>query len=266
MNTEQNETEVSPQVANLMRLAESASHLHKSTKSSLVLMLLGIVLVVGSTVFSYLKLAPLEGQIREKKAQLAKLQMELDKTEAASLAVSTQNANKIEKTQATLKVTAEKLDQISKEIKTTKGPDGPNVVPNTSQDAAIEKIEDYVNSAKTDVSSVTEQNPPVAASAVTSILTLAFSDSAAERIGSFDKLLSVVRKDPKLMAEVVDFSLAHLDNENGIYNMLVLADSLPVRALRGATKDVIRLRDALQNPGEKTQKVINRLNSRLKDL
>lgn len=229
-------------VDDLRRSLNSLNQLRRSALTSVFLMALGGVIVLGSMVYSLTQLRPLEEQITSKQRELEELE-----TTATSLLVrrdsivreSHLGEAQLDSAQLQLGSTLVELRQIAA-----------SPLP-TSARASVENAIRRIHVIQARISRAAAELPPIQAAlppdvpappagdpALQAVIAELFSDRAPVRLRAYDQLMADFRRDPALVPSLLAFARENSGNLNGIYNTLVVLSHVDRTLLRPHVQEV----------------------------
>jgi hypothetical protein len=187
-------------------LLETVNELQRSSWTSITFLVIGALVVIGSFVFSLTQLNPLKRQVDEKKAELVRVNQDLTVAQARLDAVR----GDIQKYEDKLKL------EINK-------PNLPEPVKAGIGDALreIRRFDESLKETQKDLREGEDGQPPRLAS-----FDDLFSEQPSVRVGAYRTLLEELTSDPTKIPELMKYARAHQDNEDGIYNTLVVLSHL----------------------------------------
>ncbi len=90
-----------------------------------------------------------------------------------------------------------------------------------------------------------------------------YAPASGTRITSAEEIIQVWRSDTTLVPQLLNYAEEHMDNENGIYNTVVILNSVDTTLLSREKDSVKSFLDKAQKVGPKTRSQIDRVRSRL---
>lgn len=244
------EDENLPSLSELQRSLNSVRQLQRTGLGAILLMIIGIAVVVGSGIYSFTRLQPLEHQIVQKKT-------ELDQIERAGQIASDRNQQIRRANEAAEKnlqrISAETHAALAKlETTSRKLPPGPARTSIESAAHEVRAAADAIKKAASDLNIHTEESHATLETLIQNL----FDDHASVRLNAYDELLSFYRDDPKLVPGLISFARDHAYSQDGVYNTLVVLGQLDRQQIETHLSKIQKfVTDAASTGGPKTQKL-----------
>lgn len=235
--------------------------LQSSASTSILLMVLGIAVVVGSFIYSITRLRPLEHKITQRQLELKAIEEEFrvlsDKND--ELRHDTENA------QAQLETTRKEVNSALVNLEEIRNSPLPDTAKNVIADA-IAKILDaqnIVRRVETELAPTKQTASPESDISRSQAISNLFSDQPAVRIKAYNVIMDNYSTDPALIPELLSYARANTNNENGIYNTLVVLSHLNRDQLRPHVTDIRAFAKEVEPIGPKINQRVDKLLSRL---
>jgi DNA repair exonuclease SbcCD ATPase subunit len=245
-------------------------------------MIIGVAVVIGSFVYAITRLRPLEIQISERQGQLKIAEEQLSATreklndadeqlnlvgrETAQLGDKSRKLkDEIETAQEQLSKIGAKTNDASAELKKiANGPLPGNARPMIETAISnIDEIVKHIKGIEGELGNSKEGPPSKSNGDRSSAIADLFSDQASMRIKAYSVLMDNYSTDPNLIPELLLFARKHLDNENGIYNTLVVLSHLDKKQTKPQVNEIKALAQQVEGKGPKIKERVDKLLNRL---
>jgi len=249
------------EIAGLEDSLKSMRQFRRSAWSSVLLMILGVVTVIGSFIFSITRLQPLERQIAEKQTELRAVEAEFNDLADKSNVLKRAN----EDAQVQLDITKKEVDEALvklQEIANKPLPPGAKI----ALDDSISKIRGAnatVNKAEADLNTPKQSSIQEPKRSRQALINDLFSNQSSMRLGAYNGIMADYGTDPALIPELLSFARNHGDNLNGIYNTLVVLSHLNKTQLRSHAAEIEAFARDVESMGPKIKERGDKLLSRL---
>jgi hypothetical protein len=253
----------------------------RSALVSVLLMIIGAAVVIGSFVLALTQLRRLEKQISDRQSQLKtaeerlgitgeqlkNAQKELDLVEDQihqRVDKSRNLKDEIEKAKAQLKIIGANTNDARAELE--KMDNGP--LPGNARAAIesaisnIDKITQVISGIERELGNSNE-TPSKSEGGRSSAIKDLFSDQASVRIRGYSVLMDSYSTDPNLIPELLSFARKNLDNQNGIYNALVVLSHLDKKQTKPHVDEIKAFAQQVEGMGPRIKDRVDKLLSRL---
>jgi len=248
-------SETAAQVERLQRSVSEVGELRSSAAFSLGMMALGIAVLVGGILYTAARIAPLE-------QRAAALRTEIADLEAYALA-SRQQAVQAD---SALAATAQQFDSINADLARLR-----QTALTPAAQAHVDRV--VLASNRAEQTAVTAQrsmeiraSDPGArmpAEGVDALIGGLFDGNSVTRLRAYDGIMARHAGSPALVPALLQYANEHPDNLNGIYNTLVVLNTVPRQQLVEQQGEVLAFLDRVQTSGPRirarTQDVRKRL-------
>lgn len=254
------------QLKELQSSLKSVRQLGGSAFVSILLMVMGIAVVAGSFIYSITQLRPLEQQITEKRRAL-------DAVEDQFNALSDKNdelRRESENAQAQLEITKKEISDAQGKLEEIANLPLPASARRVLADAILKiraagkivtKVETDLETAKQTASPDSPDSGINRGQAISNL----FSNEPAVRLRAYNVIIGKYRTDPELIPELLSYARAHKNNENGIYNTLVVLSHLNKTQLRPHVAQIQAFASEVEPMGPRIKERVDKLLTRLPD-
>lgn len=234
---------------------KSVHRLRRSTWASVLLMIIGVAIVIGSLAFSISRLRPLEHQVKVANS-------ELDEIAHESIELRRANADakvEIEKTKGEMESALATLREVSQKALIHADAKG------ALRDAIV-KIRDAtstLNGAQMHLDRPNKKPGSEPKPGRQALIKDLFSDQPHARLKAYEGITEYYGSDPALIPELLSYAGDHMDNEDGIYNTLVVLSHLDKAQAKPHTAEIEifakRVEPMSPEIRERVDKVVRRL-------
>lgn len=131
--------------------------------------------------------------------------------------------------------------------------------------AAKDAFPDHPDSSEIERSARNLLEEVLPTTALQSTIAGLFAPTGAERRKAYDDLMAAYSDDPELPRELLNYAKAHEDNENGIYNTLVVLSHVDLDKLNADISEIESFAESVRDVGPNTATRVDILLSRLPD-
>ncbi|UCF70218.1 MAG: hypothetical protein JSW49_08445 [candidate division WOR-3 bacterium] len=93
-----------------------------------------------------------------------------------------------------------------------------------------------------------------------------YAPASRTRTASAEEIIQVWRSDTMLVPKLLNYAKEHMDNDNGIYNTVVVLNSIDPKSLTKYESSIKSFLDEARKVGPKTRSQIDRISSRLSNV
>ncbi|HEU0014149.1 MAG TPA: hypothetical protein VFQ45_10720 [Longimicrobium sp.] len=236
-------------IDDLRRSLGSLQKLRRSAIGSIALMAVGIATMIGATIYAGTVLGPLEKEREQLEEEIAAL------TASRSRMVREGQADA-----AALDATRRQLDSIQAALRQLSS--GPLSAAAQSQvNTVLRKTE---RAEQTVAAAEEAASPPGEAKSLDDLVSALFSPNAATRVRAYDALMAQHGRSPQLVPAVIARAEAEPDNMNGVYNALVVLNTVNAGVLRASMDRVVPFAASVKTDGRpRIAEQLRRLRERL---
>jgi len=251
----------SQQLKELQYSLKLLQQLRGSTLFSTLLMVLGVAVVAGSFLYSITRLRPLEDQITQKQTELKAAEEEFRTLSDRNSELARDNEN----AQAQLETTRKEISSARVTLEGIANSPLPASARSVVSDAIakIREAEKSVSKIETELETARETASPESGISRSQVIANLFSDQPASRLRAYNVIMDSYSTDPDLIPELLTYARAHRDNQNGIYNTLVVLSHLNKAQLRPHVADIQAFAREVEPMGPRIKERIDKLLIRL---
>lgn len=241
------------QIKRLQKSVSEVQQLRSSAAVSIGMMALGVAVLVGGIAYTVARIAPLENRA-------ARLRTEIEQMENYALArrvESARSADSAQAARAALAATQRQLDSINATLRRLAGSGALSPATRSEVTSALEsgqRAELTVAAAEQQLPDAAQEGPPSQVrESMNVLIERLFDESSVVRLRAYDDLMAQHARSPELIPALLRYANAHTDNLNGIYNALVVLNTVPSGQLRGRTQEVTAFLDRAEGLGPRIQ-------------
>lgn len=206
--------------------------------------------------------------------QLAEVKAEKYKLEAVSAQTARDNAKSeidaLKKSRDTLKIESNELSQLLEVAKkdyaaiSDKIAIAQNQAQSPAQSAILQELQQKVNAADIDLRASLPVSIATASGApLESIIEKLFAPTASVRGAAYEELMARFSNNSDLVPQLLSYAAGHMENQNGVYNTLVVLSHLDHRALRSDITAIRKFANQAKAIGPRTSERADKVLARL---